>query len=186
MQAHHRAVLLALGVWMGCQGRLFTIRIDEEASTTVQPGTLLEEVLVDFGFGDFLDMNLLDSTELQNQGVEPGDVKEVRLDRFELEAVSGDDLSFLSDLELYVEAPGLDRLLVAEAHDFEGQTLVELDLADVDLTAYVVSESMTFTTDVTGRRPSQTTEVVARFEVVVGVTGQGACNQIRGDEDTGG
>ena len=55
---------------------------------------------------------------------------------------------------------------------------VDFDVEPVDLTEYVVSESMTFTTEVTGRRPDVDTTVEARFDVAVGVTGQGACNNL--------
>jgi len=58
--------------------------------------------------------------------------------------------------------------------------VVALDLDDVDLTPYVVSESLTVTTDATGRRPEQDTVVQARFGLSVGVTGQGACRAIGG------
>ena len=94
----------------------------------------------------------------------------------------GVDLSFLSSIELWVEAPDLDAVLIASADSFpEGESLVVFDIEDVDLTDYVVSRSMTITTEVTGHRPDQDTLVEARFDLAVGVTGQGACNYIKGD-----
>ena len=50
------------------------------------------------------------------------------------------------------------------------------DIVDVDLTDYVVSHSMTLTTEVSAHRPDADTEVEARFVVDVGVTVQGACS----------
>ena len=179
------AVYSALTVgFLACQAKLFTITIAEEDQVVVEQGTILEELLGDFGFGGFVSMNLIDSEELRNQGVAPGDVQDVRLVLFELEAVdpAGADLAFLEDLKVYVEAPGLPQVLLASASEFpEGQALVEFVVEDVDLTDYVVSENMTLTTDVTAMRPDVDTTVAARFEIDVGVTGQGACAQAKKD-----
>jgi len=175
-----KGTLFAALLWAGCGGGLLTIPVDETATTTIAPGTLLEDLLGDLGFDAFLDMDVTASEELQNQGVEPGDVVEVRLTTFTLEATepAGADLSFLSGLAVYVESEGLDKVEIAHADAFpEGQALVDFEIDDVDLTDYVVSQSMTITTEVTGHRPDQETTVEASFSVDVGVTVQGACNQ---------
>lgn len=177
------AVLLLYGA---CQGNLFTIEIEESAVTTVEKGTLVENLLVDVGFGGFVAMDLTDAEEIRNQGVAPGDIRNVALTSFELEAASpsNGDLSFLDGMELYVESPGLPRVLVAWQDTFPaGVALVPFELEDVDLTDYVVSESMTLTTEVMGRRPDVDTQVEARFALDVGVTGQGACNQTKQQPD---
>jgi len=177
------AVLLGVaGVWLGCHGNLLKISVDQSAETVVDHGTVVENLVGDLGFSDFLDMDLTAASELQNQGVEPGDIQEVYLTSFQLEAVDPQDadLSFLSDMTISVEAPDLPSVVIAEAHDFPvGEPLVDFDLKDVDLTDYVVSQSMTFTTDVTGHRPDADTTVDATFSVSVGVTRQGACNYIK-------
>ena len=67
---------------------------------------------------------------------------------------------------------------IAHADDFpEGEPKVSFTLDDVDLTAYVVSQSLTITTDVTAHRPEQDTDVTAAFTLDVGVTAQGVKNQ---------
>jgi hypothetical protein len=173
--------LLLLLCCAGCQGKLFTIKVAESAQTTVERGTLLEELAGDMGFDSFLAMDITSSSELANQGVAPGDVKDVRLTSFELEALEpgGADLSFLESLEVYVEAPDLPRVLLASAGAFpEGRAVVELVVEDEDLTAYVVSESMTFDLEIEGVRPPEDTLVEGRFELAVGVTGQGLVNQL--------
>ena len=167
---------------LACQGKLFSITIADEAKTTVPKGTIVETLISDFGFGEFVSMDLTEAQELKNQGVADGDIKDVRLVIFELEVASpaNGDLSFLNSLELWVESPGLPAALVASQTDFPvGQGLVEFDIEDVDLTEYVISESMTFSTEVNGRRPEADTQIIARYEVDVGVTGQGACNQTK-------
>ncbi len=166
---------------VACGAKLFTIHVEDSATTEVPRGTLVEALLDDVGFDDFVEMDLTTATELQNQGVEPGDIREVTLDLFELEATDppGADLSFLESMELWVEAEGLPPVLVASAEEFpEGVAVVTFDLETVDLTPYVVSEAMTFSTVTRGHRPAADTTVEARFDVAVGVTGQGACNQL--------
>ncbi len=56
---------------------------------------------------------------------------------------------------------------------------------DVELTDYVVSRYTTSTTDISGLMPDQDTTVEARFDPAVGVTAQGACNQMQSREDSG-
>ncbi len=60
----------------------------------------------------------------------------------------------------------------------EGEPRVSFDLVDQDLHDYVVSESMTITTEVTGHRPDEETTLEARFSLEVEVTEQGACRAI--------
>lgn len=163
---------------VGCQAQLFTITISESSEVVVGQGTLLEDVVGDLGF-DFTDMNLVDNTELQNQGVAPGDIRTAIMTSLELEALSPNDadLSWMSEMKLSVSGPDLDEVLLASQDTFpEGQALVSFDVEEIDLTAYIVSEKMTLTTDVTGMRPPEDTTVEARFSLKVGVTGQGVAN----------
>lgn len=171
------AALFGLLSYSGC--KLTQIHVDQESTTTVPKGTVVEALLGNMGFGDFVAMDLTQDQALQNQGVAPGDIQDVRLDYLQLEATSpaGADLSFLHALSVYVEAPGVTRELLASADSFPvGAPLVDLAVEDLDLTPYVVSQNMTLTTEVNGQRPDQDTNVTARFRVVVGVTSQGACN----------
>ena len=140
----------------------------------------LEEAVADFGLGEFLTFDVVDAQELQNQGVEPGDIREVRLTDLVLTATAppGADLAFLDRVEVFVSAPDLPEQRVAIAEAFpEGLAQVDFELEDVDLTDYVVSESMALTTRASGRRPSEDTDLRADVAVDVGVTGRGACNQ---------
>lgn len=158
---------------------LTTITINESAQTEVPKATLAEVILGDMGFGDFVSMDLTQSSELANQGVEPGDVEDVRLTYMELEAMSpdGSDLSFLDEMRIFVEGPDLEPQELAWADDFpEGESVVGFTLTDVDMTPYVVSQSMTFDIEVTASRPEEDTLVEARFGVDVRVTGQGIRN----------
>lgn len=177
-------ILVGLVGVLACQAKLFKISVADESNSVVPGETLFTELLPDdLGFDDFLDMDITESQELANQGVEDGDIKDVALVDFLLRAVdpADADLSFLSRLEVFVEAPGVPRARIASQTEFpEGVREVAFELEAVDLTPYVVSESMTFTVDATGQLPPEDTTIVAAYEVEVGVTGQGcakACNQ---------
>ncbi len=99
---------------------------------------------------------------------------------FELETLSPEDadLSFLSSVEIWVESPGLEPVLIAEAVEFpKGTKVVSFDVMDVDLTDFVVSESMTLTTEIEANSPKDDTRIRASYLLDVGVTVQGAKNQ---------
>ena len=188
MPRRKTSALATLALWMGCQGQLFTLHVDGDDQVTVEQGSLLEQIIGDLGFETFLDMDITASEALIYQGVQPGDIQDVRLDLFEIGAIepSGADLSFLEDMEIRVGAPGLQDKLLASTHDFpKGQALVSFDIEELNLIDYVVSQSMTLSTDITGHRPDDDTVVEAHFKLAVGVTGQGACNSIH-SEDSGG
>jgi len=175
--------LLAGALLFACDGTLISIDVSGEAETVVGEGTILEELVGAMGFGDFVSMDITSASELENQGVEPGDIQDVALTVFSLEVVdpAGGDLAFLESVELYVEGPDLPRQLVASADEFpEGQTRVDFAVEDVDLTDYVVSQSLTLETNVTGRRPEEDTTVKASYTLSVGVTSQGACAFVQG------
>lgn len=141
---------------------------------------------MDFGFEGFAALDLTAAEELENQGVQPGDIKTARLTVLTISAADppGADLDFLDALTIWVEAPDLPRARIAHLSPFPADTpSVDLQLDDVDLTAYIVSTAMTLTTDASGRRPEVDTLVEANFAIQIGVTGQGACNAIRGGAD---
>ncbi len=172
-----------LTILVCCQARLTTIELERSAETVITQGTLLEQLLGDIGFEAFTQLDITTAEEIENQGAEPGDIRDVMLASFTLIATSpATDLAFLDSLSVYVEAPDLPRLLVASQDDFPaGQAEVALELEEVDLTEYAVSASMTLTTEVTGMRPSVDTAVRADAVLAVGVTLQGACRAVSGE-----
>lgn len=178
------AYLLLPLAWLACAGTLLRIDIEESATTLVEKGTLLENLASDFGFDAFTALDITASETLANQGVQPGDIAEARMTVFTLSATSPAqaDLSFLRELSFYVEAPGLPRARIATQSTFPaGTASIDMVLDDVDLTDYIVSEEMTITTEAEGNRPDDDTTLEATFVLNVGVTGQGACNYLKGD-----
>ena len=148
----------------------------------------MEDVLGDLGFEEFVTVDITASEELQNQGVQPGDIVNVTLTGFEmsvLEPADG-DLSFFEEITVYVEANALPRVRIASLDTFPaGQQYVTFNLDEVDLTDYAVSQAMFIETEVTGRSPDEDTTIKADIIIDVGVTSQGACNQVRGAVETG-
>lgn len=165
---------------VGCSS-LLTISIEESATTTVEGGTVLEDLLGDLGFEEFVTMDLTSSEELQNQGVEPGDIAESALMLLELSVIEpeGGDLSFLDAMAVSVASPDVASVLVASQDTFPvGVSTVAFDLEDVELTPYIVSQALSLTTEVTASRPDEDTVVEARFVVDVTATVQGVKNQV--------
>ncbi len=170
------AGVLLLGA---CIGELLTIRVDESATTVVEAGGIVGELLTSLSFAGFDDLSVSIDQELANQGVAPGDVASVHIVALEFSTPDGADLSFLSEVSVYVTAPGLDEVLVAFQDDFPaGVTTVALELPDEDLTAYVEAESMTLTVDASGALPEEDTTIDVALAIDVEATPQGACAAI--------
>lgn len=180
-RTHWLAPLVMVGLWTACgDGSLVHIDIDGSDKVEVRGGNALEDLVGDLGFDSFTNINIVDSQKLKNQGVEPGDISTARLVSFELELLEPEDgdLSFIDSFEIWVESPGLEPKLIAEAQDFpDGETYVSFDVMDVELVDYVVSESMTFSTDISANSPREDSIVQASYVIDVGVTLQGAKNQ---------
>jgi hypothetical protein len=170
--------VLVLGAALAC-GKLFTISVDGTGSTVIGRGTLVEGLLDDFGFDELAQLDISESEELQNQGVEPGDIQEVVMTDFTLTATDppGADLAFLTRISVFVESPGLPKVLIAEQTAFPpGQAEVAFDLTGEDITDYAVADSMTITTEAEGGRPEDDTTIDVYYALDVGVTAQGCRN----------
>ena len=169
---------------IACQGKLATIELSESAEATIEGQSTLggiTDLVGALGFDGFTEMDISQSQALVNQGVQPGDIETAIVTSFTLSAIDPDgaDLSFISSLEIWVEAPDLDPVLVASQTDFpEGVSVIDFDLEDVDLVDYVVSDSMNITTEATGSVPADTVTIQADATFEIGVTAQGACNAI--------
>lgn len=169
---------------IACQGKLATIELSESAEATIEGQSTLggiTDLVGALGFDGFTEMDISQSQALVNQGVQPGDIETAIVTSFTLSAIDPDgaDMSFVSSLEIWVEAPDLDPVLVASQTDFpEGVSVIDFELEDVDLVDYVVSDSMNITTEATGSVPSDTVTIKADATFEIGVTAQGACNAI--------
>lgn len=178
----HRLLMATLGVLMVAGGSpscedalLFTV---VSTSQTEIEGSALGIELVGLVFPELATFDISQSKELQNQGVEPEDLESVKLSSFTLKVSSPDtiDLSFIDSIRFLAEADGLSQVEIASYGDIPaGTRQIDLTLADVELVDYVVSDTMSITTEVQARQPSEDTVLEATVTFDVQVTPQGFC-----------
>ncbi len=135
--------------------------------------------------GDDIVMMRLDDLELElahldpQRDIDPDEIANARLTKVRLEVLkpSGADLSFADSIELFAEAPGLERVRVAHRDGFPpGTRTINFDLDEVDLAAYVAASEVTLVALVNGEAPADDVDVSAAADIDIGVTVRGACN----------
>jgi hypothetical protein len=173
----HRLAPVAIAGLLGCG--LLRFEVTQEASTVVEGVGLLGGVLGALELGGLDDFDVTVEQELEDQDVEPGDLRSVRLTQLTL---TGDpELGFLSGLDVYVSADGLEEVLVATIDDVpDGQTTAELRLLDANLADAVIAGGMTFRLEASGEAPEVDTTVDAFVAVEVEATAKGACRAAGG------
>jgi hypothetical protein len=146
---------------------LDVISMEETSTTTVPKASIFEQLIGDIGFGAFLNIDIVDNTQLRNQGVKRHQIDSVYATSFTLtitSPASGQDFSFIDSLQFYVNAENLPQMRIASGSDFPlGAKELELSLDPVDLAPYAAAESMTITSDVEGRRPIEETDIEAKI-----------------------
>lgn len=133
------------------------------------PDTPLEAEIV----SDLLGMS--DGSGVGSTDIQPGDIAEAHADELSLSMLQATgDLSFLDSIEIYVEAPDMDPVLVASGSDqLLGRGPVELDLEDVDLAPFIETGSPTFPAMTSGEAPTQDTTLQLEWTMTLGITAQG-------------
>jgi hypothetical protein len=162
-------VLLA---FLATCGKIDQISVSETSRSTIPRGSLLEQFAGDIGFGELVEVDLTESQELQNQGVTKNQIDSVKLTSLSLTIVNPaqGDFTFLDSVEFFVEAPGVERERIARGGPFAaGASSIDLQVDDVELAPYVVSEKMTITTDARGNRPDEDTTIEAQIDLLVDV-----------------
>ena len=144
----------------------------EETSTTIVPrASIFEQLIGDLGFGSFLNINIVDNTQLKNQGVKRHQIDSVYAAALTLVITSppsGQDFSFIDSLQFYVTAENRPTMRIASGSNFPaGAKELELDLDSVDLAPYALAESMTITSEVQGRRPLEETRIDAKILLAI-------------------
>lgn len=168
--------LLTFGAGCGDGTDLDNFDVVIEDQTTLEGGGLLGELLGGFPALDgFTRFDLTQSQTFQNEGVDPDDVDSVVLDALVLRTIdpAGQDLSFLGEVVLIVEAEGLEPLEIARQDSFPaGVTEVSFDTSDQNLKRYVLAREATIRVEANdSRQPPQDTvvEFTATFDVDVRV-----------------
>jgi hypothetical protein len=165
---------IAAMVWL-CACTLTTVQRDHNEQVSIPAGN--GPISGDLG----LDMG----DDLGADSVTEGDIQGISLDTFSITTTTpGTDVSFLDRVDVYVEAAGLPRVLIATGTDFPpGATSVELEPVDVELSDYLLGENLQVYTIVSGAMPGANTDLDVHVVVDVGVTPKGACNALQGDGD---
>jgi len=160
--------------------KILTFPLDYTTTSRVDGAGLLGSVL---GAVDFTGLSAFDvalDDELSNQGAAPGDVTRVTLTGFNLS--SGPDLSFFETVNVYVEADGFPRTLVASCDSFPvGEETVAFDLANVNLVDAITAPSLTWSVEADGQAPADDHDITIALSVEIEATLQGACKALSGD-----
>ena len=168
--------LASIFTLLSCAG-LDNIPITESSDTQIEGATIFEAFAQDLGFGDFMNIRLIENDELENQGVSKNQIDQVFITKLTLEILSprdGDDFTFLESLTFRVSGRDLPTLDIARGENFEpGLTKIGLDIVGVDLAPYVVLDSMDITTDVNGKRPSRYLTIRATIDLDVDINVEG-------------
>ncbi len=164
----------ALLLLSGC-GKLDQIDIVRSGSATV-PGAPGGAALPTGGIATF--PISIGRDALSAQGVKPNDVDAAKLVGLRLEATDGTSFErWLDDVSIYVAAPGLPKVLVAQKSGISalpaGTTSVELDTPGVDLKPYVLADTTEVTAEGSGTEPPVDTTVKATATVRVDVNVSG-------------
>ena len=112
--------LNAIFILIACAS-LDNIPITESSDTQIAGATIFEAFVDDLGFGNFLNIRLIDNDELENQGVTKSEIDKVFIPRLTLEILSprqGDDFTFIESLTFKVSGRGLDTLDIARGTNF--------------------------------------------------------------------
>jgi hypothetical protein len=178
-----RAWAVVAALWL-CACTLTTVQRDHT-----------EPVFIPAGAGPIAGDLGLDVGDLGADEVDEGDIQGIALNTFEITNIApGADVAFLDRVDVYVEAAGLPRVLIASGTDFPaGAKTVKLEPEDVELSDYLLGENFQLITMVNGEMPSTDTDLDVHVVVDVGVTPKGACNALQpagtddgGDDDNAG
>jgi hypothetical protein len=158
-------------------GGLDTFSVEQSGTASIAGAGIAGALLPALSFAGLSDMNISESSEFENQGVTKDDIDSVKIESVTLTIVepSGGNFDFLDTIELYVEAEGEDRRLIASGADFaDGVSVIALDVEDVELAPYAVRESMSITADGTGEAPVDDTKIKVDVVLLVDVNLDGA------------
>ncbi len=90
-------------------------------------------------------------------------IEEIKLKELSLTVTAPEDgnFDFITSIDLYINAEGLDELKIASATDIpKGSSVIDLTVEDVDLTPYITGNEISFkATTVTGEVVTQSIDI---------------------------
>lgn len=140
-----------------------SFQVDFEGEAVVE-GAPLGSVLDAFpAFGGFVAFDVSSDQEFQNNDARKHQVTKTTLEAFEVWVKAPEDasLDFIEHIAVFADAPGLDRVRIAEASVPQGATRVRFTVDDVELAPYVRADTITLSTEVEGRQPGRDTTLGA-------------------------
>lgn len=174
-------VAVLLGYATTCSGLdNFDVTLDGQA--VIAGRTLIDELLGPVDFTGLGSVDITESKEYQNEGVEEDDVDSVRVTSFQLAIVSPKTgtFDFIESLSIYAETKGQPRVRIASLETIpSGATQLNLAVDAVELKPYVVATSMIITAEASGQQPENETTVDATVVLDVDVNVSGACSMSR-------
>ncbi len=119
------------------------------------------------------ELEIEQSESLGELDVDSDLVDHVKLALVRIEIVEEDDrvnLDFLSSIEIFLEAAGLDRISIASADDIaDGLKSIELDVVDQDLSEYLLADGLELVTVARGTKPTQETTLLSTIGLDVDI-----------------
>jgi hypothetical protein len=163
--------------WAACRLQVVTVVVDDYTDTVVEG---LPLGVPPHSVPLALDLPLELDEALADQGIAEGDLSSVVLQGLRLEVMepAEQDLGFLHELVLMVDADGQNVEMVAEGAPELGARSLELTTMDVELLDFLLSHGLVALTEASGELPSQDTVLRLSYEVQVGVTVQGLVSQL--------
>ncbi len=163
-----RAVLTAFVVvaaGAGCGTPTVDFDVPISAETSLEGAGLIDQILGNFGFADFANVDLEASQEFKNEDVRREQVVDARMTFLNLSIKSpqGANFDWLDSVKFSVAADGEDTVEAASATIDNGETDVSLDVNDVDLSPFVRSETMEITTEADARSPPNDTTITVNL-----------------------
>ncbi len=164
------AVLLLGSSIMGCSALPIFFDVHSEGKTTIQKGTLLEQLSAGFGFEGFSSFDIAETQEFKNNNTQKNLVKEAKVKTLTMKITGPDsqNFDFLEEISFFVEAPGQTKKRIATKAVPRGVKEFTLDLDAVDLTPFIKADSIVITTEAKGKRPENDTTVQAILVITIG------------------
>jgi hypothetical protein len=175
MACTREILAVALMATLGCEVADFEVQ--RSGSATIPRGHV----------GEDLEVMRLDDMEIvlaeleDTHDIAREDLSEAEITRFTLTVIdpAGTDLSFASNIEVFAEAEGLERIRIAHLDEFPpGEQVVDLETDDVDLRSYVAAPNVTLVARIDGVSPPADVRVQADADLHLGATMRGACNHM--------
>lgn len=173
--------MAAVAAFLACDTSISLVDIDESADVVIpSSGTgkiEFDQLELDFGEG----FSPMESDEMQQYGGSAASVGEAFLTEATLKILKGDEyLDFLDSIAFYIEAPGMDRILLAQEEEVPvGRSAVALGVHDdVDISDYAIAGLIQPVVVISGIEPDEESTVKMEFKISMGVSMASACESM--------